>query len=516
MKTGIKRFAILLISISGTGIAAAADLRDPVRIETGLVQGVATRDNAVVAFKGIPYAAPPVGNLRWRDPQPPLRWEGVRQADRFGASCLQKVKAGSPKEMSEDCLFLNVWTPARSSAERLPALLFIHGGADRSGSGSGDIYDGEALARKGILVVTINFRLGLLGGFAHPELTAESPHRCSGNYALLDAIAALRWIHGNIAAFGGDPEKVTISGQSSGAHTIHYLTVSPLARGLFRGAIAMSFPQHFMMQENFIGNLQFKEQQGLQFAEIKHARSLEELRRMPAAALLAEDPEVNRRGLHLSGIIQDGWVVPEQYMPAFKKGIAADVPTLIGLTADDFGVIASHSTMTVDAFSAQARQRFGERAAAFLALYPAATDQAAAEMDKQMQREKGMADIFFWAGWRAKMTKTPVYTYLFEQVMPNPEHPELGASHSSDTIYEFNNLEKLDRPWTPDDRRVADNVSSYWVNFVKTGNPNGGNLPQWAPFDPGNAATMVLGVHSGPRPITTPERLGFYRDLLEK
>ena len=520
--------AVLAVSLlSAAARASADDLHGPIRIETGLLQGVSNQAQDVVAFKGIPYAAAPVGNLRWRGPQPPAKWEGVRKADKFGASCPQPPGSGHPPytkdlfgdhAMSEDCLFLNVWTPARSAAEELPVLFFIHGGNYTTGSGSGNITDGEAMARKGLIVVTANFRLGIFSGLGHPQLTAESPHRACANYGLLDIIATLRWVRNNIRAFGGDPHKVTIAGQSTGAHSAHYLTASPLCKGLFRGVIAVSFPYDYLTKPHAIPNLWQKEQDGLKFAAAKKAKSLEDLRKIPAGDLVARDPAVVQAKLmHLgAGIATDGWAFPVDYPAALDRGLESDVPTLTGLTADDFGPPAKYSRTTVASFAASVPKVLAEKKDAFLALYPATTDQEARAMDKLAQLEHRMACVFYWAKRRAKTAKTPVYTYLFEQAVPWPEHPEFGAFHGSDLVYAFSNLPRLKRPWTEADRHVAEEVSSYWVNFVKTGNPNGANLPRWAAFHADNPATMVLGVKSAARPIAGKERLGFYRDLLEK
>ena len=292
--TPLLGFVVVLLALPSLLHAAESNLRDVVRIKSGLLKGVVDAERDVAAFKGIPYAAAPVGRLRWREPQPPATWEGVRNADSFGASCTQPLNNCAPPytaefsvtdATSEDCLFLNVWTPARSASDRLAVLVYIHGGAGIRGSGSVPVYDGEALAKKGIVVVTINFRLGILGGMGHPQLTAESPHHVCGNYGMLDIIAALKWVHENIAAFGGDPSKVTLCGQSSGCMAMHYLMTSPLTKGLFRGAIAVSFPYDYLTKQHAVGNVWQKEQQGLKFASAKKVSSIVELRKIPQALL---------------------------------------------------------------------------------------------------------------------------------------------------------------------------------------------------------------------------------------
>lgn len=470
--------------------------------------------------KRFPYAAPPIGDLRWREPQPPARREGIRQANKFGAACTQppSFSGQQPAEMSEDCLFLNVWTPAKSTDDKRAVLFFIHGGAGLFGSGN---LNGAELARKGIIVVTMNFRLGIFAGMGHPELTAESPHHTCGTYGMLDLIAALRWVQTNIGAFGGDPGQVTIAGQSSGANAVHYLIAGPVAKGLFRGAIGVSFPCDYLTKPHMIPFVRQKEENGVAFAKAKNCKTLADLRKIPAVELIAPDPAMAEAKLiHLgSGAARDGWAFPLAYPEALDKGLASDVPTLTGITADDFGPPAKYLKTTVASFATSLPPMFGENRAAFvakqdafLALCPVTTDQEAREMAKLAQIEYRMSSMFYWAKRRAKTAKTPVYTYFFDQAIPS----ERGAYHGSDLAYEFNDVKNQDRPWTEDDRRVADEVSSYWVNFVKTGDPNGKNLPLWMPFDASNPSTMALGARSSPRPIAGKERLGFYRDLFEK
>ncbi len=502
----------------------------PVRVESGLLSG--TEADGVTVFKGIPYAAPPVGDLRWREPQPPAKWEGVRAATAFGASCPQPLSTGAPPyteefamrgPTSEDCLFLNVWTPAKSPKDGLAVLVYFHGGSGVRGSGSVPVYDGAQLARKGIVVVTLNFRLGMLGGMGHPQLTAESPHHVCGNYGMLDMIAALRWVQANIAAFGGDPAKVTLCGQSSGCMAMHYVMTSPLAKGTFRGAIAVSFAYDYLTKPHSIGNVWQKEQQGAKFAAAKGVASLAELRALTPEALMAEDAAVEpfTRAALNGGVNTDGWAFPADYPKALAEGLTADVPILTGITADDFGPPAAFLKTTPATLAAGVQAAFGEKKAefpkiqeAYLAQCAADSDEAARAAVKRAQQEYRMASIFTWAAQRAKFAKAPVYTYVFEQAIPWPAHPEFGAFHSSDLVYAFDNLAKLDRPWTETDRRVAAQVSSYWVNFVKTGNPNGADLPTWPAWDAAAPVTMTLGAKPGVRAIADPARWPLYEAVL--
>jgi para-nitrobenzyl esterase len=503
--------ALTLLTASGVDARTAQKMErageKPVRVESGLLQGVTSPSGATV-YKGVPYAAPPVGSLRWRPPQPPAPWNGVRRADTFGPNAVQNIHgtflpwteeflASGP--VNEDCLYLNVWTGATSARERRPVLVFIHGGAFTEGSGAVPVYDGEQLAAKGIVVVTINYRLGALGFLAHPELTAESEHHSSGNYGLLDQIAALGWIRRNIAAFGGDPARVTIAGQSAGGMSVNALVASPLARGLFRAAIVESAPAIPPSP------LATAEQQGAAFAEAKHAKSIAELRALPATDL------VSASGSRF-GPIADGWVVPSS--PA--DGPANDVPILIGFTADDLTFILNPSTAKGSAaFTAAAHGRFGSLAEEFLRLYPASTDEQAKHSLSAALRDATRVQTYLWAARRARSARTKTFTYFFDRVIPWPEHPEFGAFHSSEIPYVFGTLDVMKRPWEPADRKVSEAMSTYWANFVKTGDPNGSGLPKWRAFDEADRTTMELGERLGPLDVADAERFAFWSKVFE-
>ena len=357
-----------------------AAITQPVRVSGGSVAGVPGKDSSIAVFKGIPFAAPPVGDLRWRAPQPVVAWQGVKKADQFGNSCIQNIVAErkpwtyefmTHTEISEDCLYLNVWTGAQAANEKRPVYVFIHGGGNTEGSGAVPVYDGEGLARKGIVVVTVNYRLGILGFFTHPELTAESDAHSSGNYALLDLIAALHWVHDNIAAFGGDPNRVTIGGQSAGASNTHSLVASPLAKGLFHGAIAESGSSVGGLGLMGARTLADQEKVGVRFAEAKGAHSLAELRKLSWKDLMAPVQGVR------FGVVVDGYVQPATANEMFAQGKQNDVPTLTGCNKDDLGGGSTHPNTTAEQFQQMARQRFGDLADAYLKLYPAATDEQA-------------------------------------------------------------------------------------------------------------------------------------------
>jgi para-nitrobenzyl esterase len=511
----------LLTAIAALPLAAqdAAGLRDPVRIETGLLAGVATASPGVRAYLGVPFAAPPVGALRWRAPRPAARWEGVRAADHFAPSCFQRVRGSSLPwtqefmtrgEVSEDCLYLNVWTGARSASERRPVLDFVHGGGFNEGSGAIDVYDGAAMAGKGVVVVTINYRFGPFGFFAHPELTKESGHASSGNYGLHDVVAALAWVRENIAAFGGDPRRVTLSGQSAGAQAVHAMATSPLAKGLFQRGIAESGSSIALAPMTTLAQA---EQDGLAYARSKGARTLAELRAIPAAELLADAGKSPRP---TGRPIVDGWLLPADIATLEARGEGKDIAILTGLQADESGG-PTYGRIPADTFLTQVRQRFGPRADAFLALYPSATQEESGESQIASARDQGLVSMYLWARNRARTGHAKTFTYYFSRAIPWPEHPEYRAFHTSEVPYVFGNLAKLDRPWTEVDRRLSGTVMSYWANFAATGNPNGPGLPPWPAFDAGSRLTMELGELVGPRPVVADaRRFGFFEEYLLK
>ncbi len=494
--------------------AGESSLPQPIRVVSGLLMGVVSPDAAVVSFKGIPYAAPPVGELRWREPRPPLAWDGVRLANQFGASCPQpKSPSGKVRNnTSEDCLFLNIWTPARSATDRLPILFYIHGGAWNFGAG--DI-DGEPLARKGVIVVSLNYRLGIFCGMGHPELTAESPEHSCGNYGELDLIAGLQWVHDNITAFGGDPRRVTIAGQSSGAHAVHYLTASPKAKGLLSGAIALSFSYDYLTKPNVIGNVWQKEQFGLKFAAVKGVTTLQELRALSPAELLSDAPgvEARTRAVLGGGVNTNTQSFPLQYPKALDAGLPCDVPTMTGFTADEFTLPAPFLTISAASFPASVAKLFKDQAPAFSAIADdflahcnAATDEQAKVQFKHLLIEQMTTSTFAWATRRAKKATTPAFLYLFDHQVT----PEKGAPHGADLAFAFHNQQDS---WNVEDHAVADVLSSYWVAFITTGDPHGGMLPAWPAFAADRPVAMFLNAKPGMRPIADAGRLPLYQAM---
>jgi para-nitrobenzyl esterase len=478
---------------------------DEVKTEAGPISGTTNEDHTVRIFKGVPFAAPPVGDLRWKAPQPAPQWAGVRRADKFGSACLQTDVFGDiyfrDSQPSEDCLTLNIWMPAKPTTSKLPVFLWFYGGGFVAGSSSEPRYDGENLAKKGIMVVEPNYRLGVFGFFSHPELTKESGHNSSGNCGLLDQVAASKWVVNNIAAFGGDPHNITIGGESAGSFSVCALMASPLSRDLFQRAIGESGAFFPSRKE---GGLTVKllpetEQFGVKFAEEVGAKSLAEMRAKSGDELLQAAAKLNR-GFAFGPNI-DGYFLPSDPEAIYSRGEQADVPLLAGWNADEgkMTVLMSPQRATAKSFAEQAQKRFADEAAEFLKLYPATTDQEAILSAEQLSSD----DFIAYSTWKwlnmQNTTGATVYTYHFEQapatkpgamIGPVPAS-ELGSKHAGEIHYVFQTLKSLDVPWTEADFKVSDVMSSYWANFVKTGNPNAKGLPDWPPYNKSNGFQVM-------------------------
>lgn len=516
MKSFAYFVSVTTLIISG---CSTPTIQEHASIEQGMLTGVVTADQAVTVFKGVPFAAPPVDEMRWMPPGKAESWEGMRQADTFGASCMQNLaRSREPwtkefmvqNDASEDCLFLNVWTPAKTAAERLPVLVYIHGGGFNEGSGEVLMYDGEQLARKGIVVVTINYRVGVLGFLAHPELAEASAEGAAGNYGLLDQVAALEWVQQNIAAFGGDPNTVAIVGQSAGAASVYYLMASPLAKGLFHRAIMQSGPGALASigaRGSLAGSQAGAEQNGLQFAAKKGAASIADLRALPVDVLTEAIP--NERPMGFRPVV-DGWFLPEDPSATIARGEHNDVPLMSGLTADEGSAFFAYGKLTAEAFVAQSKQRYGDKADAFLALYPANTDDESAASQIASAREVGLVSLAALLADYAMTSESDTYAYYFTRAIPWPEQPQFGAFHTGEVPYVFNNLALLDRPWEPEDRVLADQMSSYWANFTKQGDPNSTGLPDWPVFQTMEDPFMHLGVETGPMPLPEKNKVAFF------
>jgi para-nitrobenzyl esterase len=516
--------ALTLLGASATVLVAA--LPDPVRTDAGLVAPAANSPDGIRVFRGIPFGAPPVGPLRWKPTQPAVHWDGVRKADAFGSVCVQPKGMGrlnvsvdmpdSPPA-SEDCLYLNVWTGAARASERRPVMVWIFGGAYTEGAGSSRHNDGEALARKGVVVVTFNYRLGPFGFLSHPELDLESGHNASGNQAVWDAIAALKWVQRNIAAFGGDPGNVTIFGESAGSALSAGLVGTPEAKGLFRRAISESGAWMGLG----MGPMRQRES-----AETPGTgRGATPMLTLPLAELRAKSTEEITKGLRGAGMIVDGWAIPEDESITFAAGKQNAVDILIGSNKDEGSFTLRGPS--AEQFKTRVRGRWGQLADDYFTFYPAGSDDEAAKSS-----ERAFSDEMAWHMWRYAMAQAAIgkraYLYYFTHEPPTaPGQPNLRATHTAEIPYVFNNL-KAARVF-PDtsspelssksaaDIKLADIVSSYWVNFARTGNPNGKGLAAWPEFkDKTTGRAMELGDTQQPRAEMPLAKFALYDKLYAK
>jgi para-nitrobenzyl esterase len=480
---------------AAAGPAASAQSLQ-VRTASGVVEGV--DESGIRAFKGIPFAAPPVGELRWKEPQPVKSWAGVRKADKFGPRAMQNPLFSDmvfrSDGVSEDCLYLNVWTPARSSTDGLAVLVYFYGGGLMAGDGSELRYDGESMSRHGIVAVTVNYRLGVFGFLAHPELTRESAHHASGNYGFLDQAAALRWVAQNIAAFGGDPRRVTIAGESSGSFSVSAQMASPLAKGLIAGAIGES--------GSMLGStpipLARAEQDGVKFQKAVGAGSLAELRRMSARQIL---DAASKHDWELYGAVVDGYFSTKPPTEVFAAAEQAHVPLLAGwnLEESDYHALLGEVKPTRHNYLKAVRKQFRDRADRFLKVYDPATNREVIQVADDLAVDQFIAfGTWKWLDMHARTGGKPVFRYLFARARPlmRSEAGKAGithgAVHSTEIEYALGNL-PTNRvyDWQPEDYRVSAIMQSYFVNFIKTGDPNGVGSAAWPALKSGAAADVM-------------------------
>jgi para-nitrobenzyl esterase len=493
-----RRVCGLVIAAAWVGIVGPASAGE-VRTEAGVVEGAAGTVPHVQVYKGIPFAAPPVGKLRWREPQPVAPWKGVRKATEFGNHCMQVHVWDDiifrDSQMSEDCLYLNVWTPAASADAKLPVMVWIHGGGFIAGSASEARQDGERLAGKGVVVVSMNYRLGIFGFLAHPELTKESPNHASGNYGLLDQAAALEWVKRNIAAFGGDPGNVTIFGESAGSFSVSAHMASPVSQGLFQKAIGES-GAYFTAGDQTLApqSLKESETEGLGFAKSIGAPTLAALRGKPADEVLKSAAAA--RDVRFDPNL-DGYFMPQPAYDVFAAGMQSHVPLLAGWNADEIRAAVTLAPVkpTPESFEKQARERFGDEAEAVLKAYPAKDSAEALESAASLG-----SDLFIgyatwkWVEMQTETGDAPVFRYSFDRKIPVPEDnkvngapatsADIGARHAGEIEYVFGALDSLPAvPWEPIDRTLSEQMMTYWSNFARSGDPNGGGLPRWPEYD---------------------------------
>jgi para-nitrobenzyl esterase len=510
-------------------------------VSGGVLQGAAV-DN-IHTFKGIPYAAPPVGNLRWREPQPAAKWTNVRPATQFGPRAMQLPLFGDmnfrSNGVSEDCLYLNVWTGAKTASEKRPVLVYFYGGGLVAGDGSEPRYDGESMARRGIVSVTVNYRLGAFGFMAHPELTKESPHHASGNYGLLDQAAAIKWVKDNIAAFGGDPQHITIAGESAGSFSVSAQMASPLSKNLIAGAIGESGS---LLGLQPLPALAQAEQAGATWATSLGVGSLAALRALPAQQVLEAS---GKPGAPRFSAIVDGYLFPQSPKEIFLAGQQAKVPLLVGWNSQESGYqgILGQAAPTVENYRAAVQKNFGDRAAEVLRLYPAATDAEVEQAATDLAGDRFLGySTWKWADAHANTSGRPVYRYYYARPRPamtpemgnatanlaggvtkgdpnaKPAPPAKGAVHSAEIEYALGNLgSNKVFAWTPDDYQVSKTMQAYFANFIKTSNPNSAGLPTWPALKPGAGGQLLhLDVQTKAVPDQTRDRYLLLEQLATK
>jgi para-nitrobenzyl esterase len=468
----------------------AAQPTKPVKVTGGEIVG--SDDGTLKTYLGVPFAAPPVGNFRWRAPQPVAPWKGVKETRSFSPACAQTA-TWLPNPKSEDCLYLNVWAP--ENAKNLPVMVWIHGGGYYGGTAAQPVFDGANLAKRGVIVVTLNYRLGIFGFFAHPDLTAESPDKVSGNQGIEDQIAALRWVKSNIAAFGGDPGRVTIMGESAGGESVAILVASPLTKGLFQRAIAESGNDALPINpdEDSQFNRKTAEAQGLTFAQNVGAKHLSDLRAMSVEAL--------QKQAWSPRTIVDGHVLHEDLTTTYRNHRQNDVPLLVGWNAEEGKDLAPEILGASD-FTATNHRELVTRllghtpSDALLAAYPGATDTQAKASINQLTNDWWGWRMWYWAGLQAKYGRSKPYVYFFAHQPTEPLTPcgyGCGAGHGAEIQYVFDHLDRDPRPWAAEDRQLAARLADTWTNFARTGSPNGTALPHWPVFDGSNASVFRIG-----------------------
>jgi para-nitrobenzyl esterase len=495
----MKKLTLLIaVIVIITANYSRAQRPDPVKTDKGLVQGV--YENGLTVYKGIPFAAPPVGDLRWKAPQPTKNWEGIKQADKFAPAPFQG--GNPPSGKSEDCLYLNIWTPAKLATDKVPVLVWIYGGGFSFGSTSEPVYSGEKLAQKGVVLVSVAYRVGQLGFLAHPELSAESSDHVSGNYGLLDQIAALQWIKKNIAAFGGDPDKVTIFGESAGAISVSMLCASPLAKGLFQGAISQSGgsfgpTRTVTLPGENMKTLKQAEIDGVNYMKKAGVKSVAELRKIEADKLPL--------GFGMPGgwPIVDGVVIPDDQYKLYEAGKYNDIPVLIGYNSDE-GASFSHEKKPED-YIAGVKGRYGKFADELIKAYPVG-DNTVPKTARDLARDAAFGwHTWSWARLQTKTGKSKAFLYYFDQ---HPDHPKdspqygYGSPHGQDVAYVFMRLDASNPQTTKSDLEMSETMGTYWTNFAKYGTPNAKGCVEWPAFNEEKPSVMYLQQtpHVGPVP----------------
>ena len=480
-----------------------------VKVEQGRLEG--TSEEGLTVYRGVPFAAPPIGDLRWRAPQPASHWDGVRPADKFAPECVQaslgpRPDGQQPPTMSEDCLYLNIWTPAKTASDRIPVLVWIYGGGFNAGATSIPTYSGEKLAHRGVVLVSIAYRVGSIGFLAHPALSAESPQHVSGNYGLLDMVAGLKWIQKNIAAFGGDPHKVTIFGESAGGIAVSMLCASPLAKGLFRGAISQSGgsfgpPRTGGMPGENMRVLSDAERSGEELAKSAGAASIAELRKLPAEKILGAT-----RGL--AWPIIDGWVIPDDQYKLYQSKQFNDTPILVGYNSDEGASFSPPHTP--QEYINNVRKRYGKFADSLIKAYPPG-EISVPKTARDLMRDSAFGwHTWIWARLQSQLGTSKAFYYYFDQhpdYPPDSPHAGYGSPHGADVPFVFEHLEAPNRQAAPGDQELSESMATYWTNFAKRGDPNGEGLPNWPAFSDAHPVVMYLQQPPRTGPVPSEEGL---------
>jgi para-nitrobenzyl esterase len=507
-------FKALLVLALLTGACGSPSLTTRVDVTGGTIEGV--EQGGIFAFKGIPFAEPPVGDLRWKPPGQVQPWAGIRKAHAFGPACMQAANSmGNTAPVSEDCLYLNVWTPAKKPAEKLPVIYWVHGGGFSGGSTSTPMYDGAGFARKGVVLVSVAYRLGPFGFLAHPELSRESG-KGSGSYGMQDMIAGLKWVKENVSRFGGDPSNVTIFGHSAGGAAISILAASPLTKGLFHRAICMSGGNFGPLQTSNqpgrsmgVSSLSVAETNGEAFLKGLGAGDIR-----AARALNANDIQ-KALASGMGGMRfrpgADGYVIADDLYSLHKKGQFNYTPILLGHTSNETGSRGGSGKVTPKEFEKQIQSQYGPYADAILKAYPHSTDAEAEKAASGVRNDSGLAyNIWTWSRLQSRAGNGNAYQYYFDY---HPDSPSGGSGHGSDVPYAFQTLAGGPQGGPKqEDLKLSDRISSYWINFAKTGDPNSGDLPKWPAFEDNDQKVMIFDSAPSARPVPNQDRLKAFDD----
>lgn len=511
-------FAMLTVSLAMFGQSPAPQ----VKTVSGVVEG--KDDGTVRTFLGIPYAAPPVGDLRWKPPAAAAKWTGVRKATEFGSHCMQGKIYGDMNFRDaggrEDCLTLNVWLPEKATSAKLPVMVWIYGGGFAAGATSEVRQDGVNLAQQGVVVVSMNYRLGIFGFFTHPELAKESGRNAAGNYGFMDQLAALKWVHENIAAFGGDPGNVTIFGESAGSFSVSAQMASPLAKGLFQKAIGESGAPFFNHGLTFQPVSERMEKDAKLANDKLGTKTLADLRAVPAEKLMEPFIPPQSHGFDFEPCV-DGYFLPESASAIFAAGRQSDVPLLAGWNRDEnsFAIAFNPQKPTAASMKENAQKDFGDKAAEFLRLYPVDTDEHVLRSAIDYASDEFISfSTWEWLEWQSRTGKQPIFRYRFDLASPSDgKGPALGAFHSVEIQYVFGQLDSNAGFARPEDHALSEQMQKYWANFARSGDPNGPGLPEWPKYSTADGwQVMHLDAKSAAQKDDLRERYLFLAGAWEK